>query len=459
MADMKKPIYAISIILLVVGSFLVGSWYSQREEGKFNPSGSKSLAVNADKIPNTVSDTGTITDTDTSSLPIGTVKIAPEKQQLIGVRTGEVEKKAVNHTIRLLGRIVPDENRTYRITSSSELWIRKVYPPTTGSIVKKDEPLLAFYTTNFLSAAASYMYALNTLDRTRQSKPDAPAQTAVIENQIRQAVEALQNLGVSDAQIAKMARTRKIDELADVVSPANGFILSRNATLNQWVGSGTELYRIADLNRVWILGDIFEKEAQYFKPGAKARASMPTQKKTFSASVSEVLPIFDPATRTLKVRLETENPDFLLRPEMFVDVELPVALPPTITVPSDAILDSGLKKTVFVDLGNGFFEPREVETGWRIGNRVEITKGLESGERIVTSGTFLIDSESKLELAAQGMYTTLSKDPVCGLDVAMRKAEKAGLKASHGGKTYYFHSEECKQKFEKEPERYAIKGK
>jgi YHS domain-containing protein len=152
-----------------------------------------------------------------------------------------------------------------------------------------------------------------------------------------------------------------------------------------------------------------------------------------------------------------DNPGYLLRPDMFADVEFPVTLPSALTVPADAILDSGIKKTVFVDRGNGVFEPREVETGWRMGNRVEIVRGLEPGERIVTSGTFLIDSESKLDLAAQGMYTTLSKDPVCGIDVAMRKADKAGLKASHEGKTYYFDSDDCKQKFEKEPERYLHK--
>jgi len=152
--------------------------------------------------------------------------------------------------------------------------------------------------------------------------------------------------------------------------------------------------------------------------------------------------------------MEVDNPDYILKPDMFVDVELPVQLPAAITVPSDAVLDSGLKKTVFVDRGDGFFEPREVETGWRIGNRVEVTKGLEPGEKIVTSGTCLIDSESKLELAAQGMYTTLSKDPVCGVEVAMRKADKAGLKTSHGGKTYYFHSEECKDQFQKNPGKF-----
>jgi len=159
----------------------------------------------------------------------------------------------------------------------------------------------------------------------------------------------------------------------------------------------------------------------------------------------------------LKVRLEMDNPGYTLRPDMFVDVELPFTLPAAITVPSDAVLDSGLKKTVFVDRGNGFFEPREVETGWRFGNRVEITKGLKPGERIVISGNFLIDSESKLEMAATGMYGTLSKDPVCGGDVSVNKAEKAGRKSSYKGKTYYFTSEECKEQFDKNPEQFVKK--
>jgi len=175
---------------------------------------------------------------------------------------------------------------------------------------------------------------------------------------------------------------------------------------------------------------------------------------TFRGTVSEVPPIFDSSSRTLKVRIEAENPGEILRPDMFVDVEVPIQLPEAITVPADAILDSGLRKTVFVDKGNGYFEPREVEIGLRVGNRVEIVRGLEAGERIVTSGTFLIDSESKLQLAAQGMYTTLSKDPVCGAEVSHVKAEKAGRKIPYRGKTYYFDSDECKQKFEKEPERW-----
>jgi RND family efflux transporter MFP subunit len=220
---------------------------------------------------------------------------------------------------------------------------------------------------------------------------------------------------------------------------------------------GTELYRIGDLSRVWIQTDTFENEAQYLQPGKIVTVSISNLKKTFSAKVSNALPQFDPATRTLKVRLEAENPGYVLKPDMFVDVELPVTLPPSITVPADAALDSGIKKTVFVDRGNGYFEPREVETGWRLGGRIEITKGLKPGEKIVVSGNFLIDSESKLELAAAGMVGTLSKDPVCGMDVSINKAEKTGRKSNYQGKVYYFTSGECKEQFEKNPERYVRK--
>jgi len=146
----------------------------------------------------------------------------------------------------------------------------------------------------------------------------------------------------------------------------------------------------------------------------KVLVTLPYQKKAYHATVSNVLPLFDTASRTLKVRLEAVNPGNILRPGMFVDVELPVKMPPAIAVPSEAIIFSGLKKTVFIDLGNGYFEPREVQTGWRLGNNIEITKGLKPGERIVISGNFLIDSESKLRGA--GLGSAQSGLPEAGAD-------------------------------------------
>jgi YHS domain-containing protein len=173
--------------------------------------------------------------------------------------------------------------------------------------------------------------------------------------------------------------------------------------------------------------------------------------------VSTVLPQFDPNSRTLKVRLELDNPGYTLRPDMFVDVEFPVTLPAALTVPADAVLDSGLRKMVFVDRGNGYFEPRKVETGWRFGDRIEITKGLMPGERIVVSGTFLIDSESRMKAAAAGIYGESSNDPVCGMYVDEGKAKASGKTGSYSKKTYYFCSDDCKQKFDKNPGLYLKK--
>jgi RND family efflux transporter MFP subunit len=260
---------------------------------------------------------------------------------------------------------------------------------------------------------------------------------------------------MSEHQLDEIDDTRSAPNEIEIRSPGPGLVVTRNVSNEQRFKKGDELYQIADLTQIWVLGDLFEKDAQLVKPGLAVQVTIPYQGKTFSGRVSRVKPVFDGVSRTLKVRFEVNNAGYVLRPDMFVDVEMPVELPSTIAVPVDAVLDSGLKKTVFVDRGNGFFEPRLVETGWRNSGLVEITKGLEPGEKIVNSGNFLIDSESRLEMAAMGMQGTLSKDPVNGLDISVNKAEKAGRKISHKGKTYYFASEESKGQFEKEPGKYV----
>jgi RND family efflux transporter MFP subunit len=444
---MKKLIlYTFLLFLLVVGSFWAGSWYSKRQATDNNPSTIKPKDVNGES------------ESHEQGSP-GVVKISIEKQQLIGVKTTTVENKSGRQTLRVLGRVAVDDRKVYVVNSATAGWVREVSPITVGSFVQKNQSLAVFYSPEFLPAEQSYFYALNAFDRFSKEEKPNPSQLTLTKANIRQYTDTLRNLGMGEKQIEEIGQTRTFTDIIHIASPAEGIVISRNIYSGQRFERGTEFFKIADLNSVWILVDTFESEAQYLKPGVIVKVLHHHLKKKFQAKVSTDLPQFDPATRTLKVRLEAANPGYLLRPDMFVDVELPINLPSAITVPADAVLDSGFKKTVFVDRGNGIFEPREVETGWRMGNQVEIVRGLEVGERVVTSGTFLIDSESKMELAAQGMYTTLSKDPVCELDVAMRKAEKAGLKASHGGKTYYFHSEECKQKFGKEPERYAIKEK
>ena len=167
-------------------------------------------------------------------------------------------------------------------------------------------------------------------------------------------------------------------------------------------------------------------------------------------------PVFDAATRIMKVRLEAANAATSLWPGMFVDVEFPIALPPALTVPMDAVIDSGVQKTVFVAKGNGYFEPRTVKTGWRFGDRVEISEGLEVGEQIVIAGNFLLDSESRMRLAAVGVQSG-AKDPSCGMAVDRLKAKTEGRTSQFQGQTYYFCSEQCKKNFANNPEKHLRK--
>jgi RND family efflux transporter MFP subunit len=180
--------------------------------------------------------------------------------------------------------------------------------------------------------------------------------------------------------------------------------MMRNAFPKQRISPETELYTVVDLSKVWIMADVFENEASMIQVGMPARVKLSYGTgRAFNGRVSYIQPLVDAMTRTLKVRIEADNPGLTLKPDMFVDVEFNVSMPARMTVPAEAVLDTGLKKTVFVDRGNGYLEPRQVETGERIGDRIEIIKGLSPTERIVISGNFLIDSESQLKSSAAGM--------------------------------------------------------
>jgi YHS domain-containing protein len=274
-----------------------------------------------------------------------------------------------------------------------------------------------------------------------------------------------------------------------LAAPADGFVLQRNLLAGQRVEPGEELYRIADLHRVWVMADAYENQLPLLRPGTAARITSGGAGAALVSRVGGAPPVFDRTSRTMKLRLEAGNPGLALKPGMFVDVEFDVTLPPTLAIPSDAIVDSGLRRIVFVDRGQGYFEPREVETGWRIGDRVEVLKGLAPGERIVVSGNFLLDSESRMKSAAaqaqapapmapaaaqaaapstaaapeaaapthraaEHAVPARAKDPVCGMEVDPKEAASAGRTGRHEGRTYYFCSDECRKNFQADPAKY-----
>jgi membrane fusion protein, copper/silver efflux system len=378
---------AVALPVMIALCFFAGKLSVPKSSEKSSPSGNVAAQVGALQPASYDRSmaSGANLDSQTPSL----IKIDPEKQQLIGVKVVPVEKTGGIMQRRLSGTVVAEDSRIYRVSIGVDGWLRETFDASIGSQVKKGEKLASFWSPEFTSALNSYLVAT---DRTSVAVKQA---SLGIDN----ASLRLRNLGMSADQIQRVAESRKIPDDVDIVSPADGFIVTRNAMAGSRFDMGTEFYRIADLNKVWILADFTESEAQGFRPGIVATITLKGGK-TIQARVTDALPQFNRASQTMRLRLEAANPEFNLRPDMLVDVQLPQALAPGLTVPAQAVLDSGKTKRVFIDRGNGYFEAREVQTGWRLDDRVEIVSGLKPGERVVAAGAFLVDSEARLKSLA-----------------------------------------------------------
>jgi len=386
-------------------------------------------------------------DVGLSGMP-GLVQVSAAKQQLIGVRTDLVQRASNSNALRVPGRIAVDDSRQYRLVAAADGWIRELGSSPAGTFVKKDEVLASYYVRDLVSTQQGYLYAFDINSQYEQAQTNNVLQRNTASLNLRTALDALRSLGMADLQVEELRRTHTPASEMRLYSPVTGFVLARNISPGQRFDKGSELYRIGDISHVWVMTDIFEKDREFLLPGAMAMVRY--RGRDLPARMNDALPQFDPQSRTLKTRFELDNPGFVLRPDMFVDVEVRVNMPAAITIPADAVIDSGRRKTVYVDRGSGFFEPRLVNTGWRLGDRVQVTDGLEPGERIVVSGNFLIDSESRMKLSAASVPETpailTEKDPVCGMEVDPKALQAVQLQ--HAGRRYTFCSEKCKRDFE-----------
>jgi len=339
---------------------------------------------------------------DPSTMPVGTVQITPEKQQLIGVQYGQAEVSGGFRTIRAVGKVAIDETRIEHVHTKLEGWIDKVFVDFTGKLVKKGDPLLTIYSPDMLASQRELLLAVKAKDLMRNSA--LPAAYDQSESLLQATRRRLELWDLSEAQINQVLKTGEPIKNITLYSPITGYITDRKAFPQLRVMPDTDLYTIVDLSHVWIMADVFEYEAPNIHVGETARVSLQALPgKSFNARIDYLQPEVDPTTRTLKVRLNMDNPGLMLKPDMYADIDFRMNLPSMLAVPAEAVLDAGDHKTVFVDRGNGFFEPRQVKTGERDGDRIQILSGLSAGERVVISGNFLIDSESQMKAAASGM--------------------------------------------------------
>jgi RND family efflux transporter MFP subunit len=280
-----------------------------------------------------------------------------------------------------------------------EGWIEQVHADFTGARVEKGQPLLTIYSPEMLATQQEYLLALQAREILKVSSLKEAGENS--DSLIRAASTRLELWDFGRAQIDELQKTKKPQRAITLFAPASGYVIARNAFPGQKVTPDTELYALVDLSRIWVLADVFESDAANVRVGQSAVIGLPYQRgKGLVARVSYIQFQVDPATRTLKVRLEAPNPGLQFKPDMFVEVQFQLTSQRKVSVPAEAVLDAGIRKTVFVDRGNGYLEPRQVETGERMGDRIEILKGLKPGERIVISGNFLIDSENQLKQPA-----------------------------------------------------------
>jgi Cu(I)/Ag(I) efflux system membrane fusion protein len=409
----------------------------------------------------------------TAQSPEGTIHVDEATRRLVGIRIAQVENRSLTSIIRGVGRVLPEDTRVYKVNCGVDGFVRQTYNDSVGMPVKKNQKLASYYGPEFLAASSGFLAATERVPgsvgkdgaRFTPEFPGAIAKEGV--RSIQGYTDRLRNLGMSDVQIKQVAESRQLPESIDVVSPADGFILARNITPGQHFERLMEFYRIADLSRVWVVAELSEQEAPHLRPGGLARIVLRDEGRQLPARIADSLPQSEAGGGTVKLRLEAENPRFVLRPDMLVDVELQARLPSAVTVPVDALVDSGTKSRVYVETGEGIFEPREVETGWRSEERIQILQGLRPGERVVAAATFLIDSESRLKTPASGSASLrasdrpaaihlssavvkTASDPRCGMPVDPAEAAASANTIDYRGTTYYFCSRRCKQAFQDE---------
>jgi RND family efflux transporter MFP subunit len=326
----------------------------------------------------------------------GAIVVPAEKQTLAGVRTALVERKALAREIHTTAEIVADESRISHVHVKVSGFIDRVYVNSIAQLVRKGQPLFTFYSPDLVATEEEYLIAKRG-DRTLASAPFKEiAQGA--QSLLESARQRLRYWDISDEQIRQLDQSGKAIRTLTIYSPVSGFVTDRKAYPQASITPDTELYTISDLSSVWALADIYENEVPYVRVGQRVTFTLSYYPgKTYSGKISFIYPTVDPQTRTVKVRVQLANPGYILKPQMFADAQVHVDYGTQIAVPREAVVDSGAEQQVFVAQAGGVFVPRKVTLGATVDDQVVVLSGLKAGETVVTSGNFLIDSESRLK--------------------------------------------------------------
>lgn len=327
-----------------------------------------------------------------------TVEIPVEKQQLMGVKTMVVEPKQVQKSVRTVGRIEYDEKRLSTINTKFEGWVEKLYVDYTGRYVEKREPLAEIYSPELLATQMEFINLLKWSEsKSGQTEIDRMI-TADARAVIEAAKQRLRLWDITEEQIKKIEETKRPIKTLTIYSPVSGYVSQKSVLQGMRVMPGEKLFDIVDLSTVWIIADVYEYELPLIDVGQEAEISLSYMPgKVFKSKIEFVYPSLSKDTRTAKIRFSLPNKDGQLKPQMFTEVTIKRNLGRRLIIPEEAVIDTGTRQIVYVDKGDGYFEPRQILPGLKADGSVEVLKGLKAGERIAVSGNFLIDSEARLK--------------------------------------------------------------
>lgn len=340
----------------------------------------------------------------------GTIRVDPNTIQSIGVRVAPVTVGELSKTIRAVGRVAYDERRIATVNSKVSGWIERLYVDTTGEEVNRGAPLIDIYSPELVSAQQEYLIAHRHFKQVKSSPFPEVVRSAA--EMLDSAKKRLAYWDITEAQILEVERTGDVRKTLTLYSPFRGVVVSKAAFDGTKVMAGMELFRIADLSRVWVQGDVYEYELPWVKVGVPATVTLDyLPGKTYRGKISYVYPYLEGKTRTATLRVELDNPGGVLKPDMYAHIELqPRVGERTVLVPSEAVIRTGIRNVVFVAKGEGRFEPREVKLGME-GEEgiVQVLSGLREKENVVVSSQFLLDSESSLKEALKKFENAASE--------------------------------------------------
>ena len=344
------------------------------------------------------------------------ISIDARRQQLIGVRTARAERRRASVDVRATGAVAFDETKETDISSKVDGWVRDLKANSTGMLVRRGDPLFTLYSPELLATENELIVALRSQQQAQQST--VPETRDHAERLLQAVRERLMYWDVSVAEIREMERRGRALGVTTFVSPASGVIVEKAVVEGTRIAVGQRLFRLVDLSSVWVEADVYERDLASVRVGQAASVTLEAYPgEEFHGRVSYLHPSIAEQTRTLKVRLQFDNPRGRLRPGMFGNVTMTGAASESLVVPADALVDSGTRQIVFVTHGDGYFDPRPVKTGRRLADGIEIVDGLEEGEMVASGATFFLDSESQMRGTLQG-YQAPAGPPAHGGEAA-----------------------------------------